>query len=403
MGRLRHAWLASSSMLLGALGALGALASPACGSSSDRRFEEGDSGARDAPVSSFGDAASTCRPDPASFDIPGNGCDDDADGIVDNQPTCDADLAPFAGADEFAKALGLCKRASGASDPGWGVVSASFTRGHESAAPPADGQHGIMPSFGKVLRPREGKSLGVLSTGWARAYDDVQATSCDGATSTHCFKQGVQMQAGTPLLGGAPPGYPKAVGGCPVSDQVFDAVSLKLTIKVPKNARGFAIDFDFFSGEWPDYVCTRYNDAFLVVLQSAAFNGGVPENVAFDATRAPVTVNSAFFDRCTVGTQTGCRGNPPILKTSSCGGDLSELEDTGFFASGLYCNGQISVGGGATGWLTTTAPVAPGELMTLELLVWDTGDAKFDSSVLVDRFVWTAADTAVDPSTSRLR
>jgi hypothetical protein len=370
----------------------------AIGCGSRRGFEE------DAPAPDGGGGfaeGGACKPDPGSFDIPGNGCDDDGDGVIDNEPTCDADLPPFAGADEFVKALGLCKRATGPNDPSWGVISATFTRGHASTAPPADGQHSILGAFGKVIRPREGKNLGVLSTGWARAFDDVAATSCDTTTLTHCFKQGVQMQAGTPIPGGAPAGYPKAVSSCAISDQVFDAISLKLSIKVPKNARGFKIDFDFWSGEWPNYVCTQYNDAFLIYLQSAAFNGGAAENIAFDAAKATVSVNSAFFDRCTVGTQTGCRGNPPIFKTSSCGGDLSELEDTGFYAPGLYCNGQLSTGGGATGWLTTAGPVAPGEVMSLELVIWDTGDAKFDSTVLVDRFAWTEPSGEV--STSRIR
>ncbi|MCW5832905.1 MAG: choice-of-anchor L domain-containing protein [Labilithrix sp.] len=369
--------------------ALALVLAAACGEGARSSFDpEAEAGA---PPASFGDAASTCVPDPANFDVPGNGCDDDGDGVVDNTPTCDADLPVFSDAAGFARALGVCK----------GLRSATFTRGHGATTPPADGQHGILPAFGKVIRPREGARLGVLSTGWARPYDDVQATSCDPATLTHCFKQGVQMQNGAPTPGGAPPGYPKAVGSCAVSDQVFDAISVKLAIEVPKNARGFSLDFDFYSGEWPDYVCTRFNDAFVMWLSSSAFNGGVPENVAFDAAQRPLSVNSAFFDRCTVGTQTGCKGQPPIFQTSTCGGDLSELEETGFYAPGLYCNGQLSTGGGATGWLTTQAAVTPGEVMSLELLIWDTGDPKFDSTVLVDRFVWLPDDTQT--STTRLR
>jgi hypothetical protein len=360
-----------------------------------------DRDAPDAATPGFGEGGAPCAFDPGNFEVPDNGCDDDGDGVIDNAPSCDAALPVFGGADDFARAIGLCQRAEGPDDPRWGVISASFTRGHASAQAPPEGQHGILPSFGDVITAREGENLGVLSTGWARAYYDVEATHCDPATLTHCFKQGVQMQSGAPEVGAAPSGYPRAVAGCAVSDQLFDPISVKLTIKVPKNAHGFAVDFDFFSGEWPDYVCTRYNDAFLVYLGSSAFNGGVPDNVAFDAANAPVSVNNAFFDRCTVGTQTGCRGEPPILGLSTCGGDLSELEGTGFFAPGLYCNGQLSTGGGATGWLTTQAPVAPGEVMTLEFLIWDTGDPKFDSTVLLDGFRWTLDDTA--PSTSRLR
>ena len=57
--------------------------------------------------------------------------------------------------------------------------------------------------------------------------------------------------------------------------------------------------------------------------------------------------------------------------------------------------------GGATGWLTTKAPVKPGETITLRFLVLDEGDAKLDSAVLIDNFKWdttsVAAPVTVDP------
>ena len=346
--------------------------------------------------------AGSCKPDPANFDIPGNGCDDDGDGTVDNVPTCDTGLSALGGADDFAKAIGLCNRASGPDDPNWGVVSATFTRGHASTTAPADGQHEILPSFGKVIVPREGANLGAMSTGWARAYDDITATSCAGGSNLiDCFKEGVAMQGGAPTSNAAPAGYPKATGSCSVSNVEYDAVDLKLSIKVPKNALGFSFDFDFWSGEWPDYVCSQFNDSFIAYLQSQAFNGGAPENVAFDSAHNPVSVNNAFFDRCTLGTQTGCRGTPQILGTSTCSGKIDELTDTGFYATGQYCNSEISTGGGATGWLTTQAPAQAGEILTLEFLIWDTGDPKFDSTVLVDHFSWSAASSSAGTARPR--
>lgn len=375
----------------------------ACGSSARPGFEGdvADGGDGAAPGSSGFVGPGACVPDPANFEIPGNGCDDDGDGVVDAPASCDDGLAEYGDADAFARALGLCRRATGAEDPGWGVVSARYTRGHASNAPPGDGQHGILAAFGDVLRPREGARLGALGTGWARPFNDVAATGCDPSTGARCFKQGVVMQGGAPELGGAPPGHPKAAAGCAVSDQVFDPVSVKLTVKVPKNARGFRLDFDFLSGEWPDYVCTRFNDGFLVWLRSAAFQGGEPGNVAFDAAGNPPSVNVGFFDRCTPSVQTGCRGEPPVFRTSTCAGGTSELEGTGFLAPGLYCNEQPSAGGGATGWLTSQAPASPGELLDLELVLWDTGDPKFDSVVLLDAFQWITEEPGA--STVRVR
>ena len=53
---------------------------------------------------------------------------------------------------------------------------------------------------------------------------------------------------------------------------------------------------------------------------------------------------------------------------------------------------------GATGWLTSQAPVSPGEEFTLEFMIWDAGDGILDSSVLLDNFTWVEGEvtTATD-------
>ena len=157
------------------------------------------------------------------------------------------------------------------------------------------------------------------------------------------------------------------------------------------NAEGFQFDFDFYSGEWPEYVCTDFNDSFVAWLQSAAFMGKSGDfNVSFDSMNNPVSVNNGFFDRCTANAQTGCQGNKTA--TAACPGGPSELQGTGFYNLGNYCSGQTT-GGGATGWLTTTAPVKQGEVITLQFIIWDTGDPNWDSSVLLDNFQWQPGPT----------
>src|SRR5690348_4331465 len=64
-----------------------------------------------------------CNPNPANYDVPGNGCDDDGDGTVDNTPTCDTGLALTGPAGDMAKALGLCQAADSTH---WGIVSAKY-------------------------------------------------------------------------------------------------------------------------------------------------------------------------------------------------------------------------------------------------------------------------------------
>ena len=73
-----------------------------------------------------------------------------------------------------------------------------------------------------------------------------------------------------------------------------------------------------------------------------------------------------------------------------------ELLRIPLFGPLITAAGMIAVdrtGGGATGWLTTTAPVSPGEVITIQFIIWDTGDANWDSSVLLDHFTWQPGTT----------
>jgi hypothetical protein len=350
-----------------------------------------------------GGVVQTCKPDPSYYDIPGDNCDNDGDGKIDNVVTCDTGLSATGSAADFAKALGLCQVA-GANDTKWGVISATFQNGHTSTATPGRfaEQHSILPRFGSVVKPREGSALGVISSGAAAEQD----TDTDGPLSTTVdpafkgTKNGMQTSNFVGGQGGdAPPGFPKATPGCGAAGVgVKDVVNVKLQVRVPANAKGLAFDFDFWSGEWPEYVCSDYNDAFIAYLSSKAFNAGKPDNMSFDAKNNPVSVNNGFFDRCTPNTQTGCQAKKPKLATAACPGGIGELAGTGFDDPGTYCKAPSS-GGGATGWLTSQAPVQPGEVITLEFMIWDAGDESWDSSVLLDNFQWIP--NPVDTGTTR--
>ena len=199
--------------------------------------------------------------------------------------------------------------------------------------------------------------------------------------------------------GKLPDGFPKPAQGCPLDKKVFDTIDVELVIKAPANAKGFSFDFNFYSGEWPGYICTRFNDGFIAYLEAKGFNGGDPDNISFDANNNPVSVNNGFFDRCTPNTTTGCFGS--MQTKSACAGGTAELEGTGYAQIGKWCEpyapakDEMSTNGGATGWLTTSAPIEPGETFKLDLVIWDTGDGLLDSSVLLDNFKWTPTKTKV--------
>src|ERR1700712_3431732 len=54
-------------------------------------------------------AGNTCVPDPSNYDVPGDKCDNDGDGQVDNVIACDTGLAATGDAMAFAKSIGLCQ------------------------------------------------------------------------------------------------------------------------------------------------------------------------------------------------------------------------------------------------------------------------------------------------------
>jgi hypothetical protein len=361
----------------------------------------------------------------------GGGGSDGGVGVIDSTPPCDTGLAiDDPNAASFAKAIGICTMASQA---GYGLVSASYSKAFGSTAAPHDGQWGLLPKFGSVIVPREGSSLGVLSSGYAREYDDPQgnlmnapsttAWACPGSTQcvpwwTSSGPEGAQSDfinssPDGPLQGFnyptavAPPGFPQAAQGCAQSKLVNDMIDLKLVLKAPATATAFSFDLDFYSSEWPNTVCSEYNDAFVAYLTSSGLTG----NISFDPNKNPIAVNANFFNRCTPGAPVGCaplyQGPAPQTGTSTCSAGTSELQGTGFSNLAMtWCETSadiVATEGGATGWLTTLAPISAGEQFTLELMIWDAGDGLADSSILLDHFQWLGGTPVTVPVTQPIQ
>jgi hypothetical protein len=166
---------------------------------------------------------------------------------------------------------------------------------------------------------------------------------------------------------------------------VNDYSELVITLKAPTNVQSFSFDFQFFSGEYPQYVCSQFNDEFLAIVQSSK-SYTTPTNISFDMQKNPITVNAGFFSVCK--NVTGKTG------TMHCTQPPSNNQGTGYETASL----GMQAPGGSTGWLTTTAPILPGEDVTLRFVIFDEGDGILDSAVLIDNFQWGAA-TVMGPST----
>jgi hypothetical protein len=275
---------------------------------------------------------------PTKMDGTPEGVDNDCNGLVDEAPqACDQGLSPQ-NPMHLARAIDLCK---------------NLTTSSMNADADAMG-HTIVGTFGTYV-PKLGTNMASLASGMATAPVSGQY-SFPGQLLGHPHP--------------APMGNPN--DGCGMADEatVYDYTEWVLEIDVPQNAKSFSFDFNFMSAEYPEWVCQRYDDTFLAVLTSQMFNG----NISFDAKGKPVTVNIGFFDVCAPGSE------PPGKMPGSCTG-AGPLTGTG------YEPGGIAEGGG-TGWLTTTAPVTPGEHITLKFYIFDEGDHAYDSSVLIDNFRW---------------
>jgi len=261
---------------------------------------------------------------------------------------------------DFAKAIGLCM----------GVPRAEMLLPSGAVGANANG-YALLPALGNLIVPRQGNKMLALSSG--QAINPPSNTNYNQGTSS------------------APPAdwytangnkYPSspACGTSGISGSTYDGVMARFEIDVPPTARSFSFDIYFLSAEYPDYVCTNYNDLFVALLDSSftttneQFRNPADKNLAvFEGNVVGVNLAPAgFFTQCT---NTQGPGNPPAWTVTSCEG-TEQLVGTGF------------EGHGATGWITVRGNVVPGETIILRLVLWDLGDHILDSMVLVDNFKW---------------
>ncbi len=341
---------------------------------------------------------------PGAFEVGGNMVDDDCDGTVDNPlPACDAGLPSNSGNPlDYAKAIDLCQftveNPPDPADKKWGVIDAWLTLANGQGTP-ASVSRSIRDGFGTNITNRFGQRLAVLSTG--HAADNAGDTNPNFAQ----YQDGVNTGTSSPF----PPDYtslPNAPG-CPnpSSNQANNPVNLKIRIRVPTNAQSFSVDMFFFSAEYPEYVCTVFNDFFVTLLDSTGVGNPADKNIAVydDGNNLwPVGVNilkaaNGLFTQCSNGTISQC-GAPSTY--NGCTG-TSLLNGTGFDITGStsFSCGYSGRHGGGTGWLKMSGNVTPGEIMEIRFIIWDTSDGIFDSLVLLDNWQWSvqASDPGVTP------
>lgn len=347
---------------------------------------------------------------PGAYEFVGNTVDDDCDGNTDEEaPSCDAALASDS-ADplDYARALDLCQMTvenpADPKDRTWGVIGGKFSLADGTGLPAAVSRS-IRAGFGDVIGPQKHSRLMVLSSGNAADINDTKPAHVKFEGGANLGTQSPPPQDWWTAIGGKLPNPP----GCnvPQVPSANDPIMLKLRIRVPTNAKSFAAKMYFFSAEYPEYVCSQYNDFFVALVDSEADGNPADKNVAIydDGNTAwPIGVNlvkvaQGLFTQCQGG-EVGCEANGvPPTDYNGCK-STNELKGTGFDSmDNAVCEaGQTMIGGG-TGWLTLRGNVAPGEIMEIRLAIWDTGGHIFDSLVLLDAWEWSLepADPGVTP------
>jgi hypothetical protein len=343
---------------------------------------------------------------PGAFEVMGNMVDDDCDGVEGNVvPACDQGLASnSANALDYAKAIDLCQftteNAMG-KDKKWGVISATLSRANGAGSPDSQARS-IRPGFGTNVVPQQNASLAVLSTGNAADQNDANPPYADFQTGKD---NGANSAAPADWLAANGGNFPNAPG-CPApgSTQANNSVMLKVRVRVPTNAKSFNVQMYFYSAEWPEYVCTAFNDLFVTLVDSTGVGNPNDKNIAIYTTQQnqkyPVGVNIA---KAAPGLFTQCLNGPIAClgvqsNYNGCTGTQG-LAGTGFQIAEGGCGANNTTGGG-TGWLKMAGNVKGGEVMEIRFAIWDTADGIYDSLVLLDDWVWSvqASQPGVQPN-----
>lgn len=206
-----------------------------------------------------------------------------------------------------------------ARDTAW-VTGASFV-----AVPPS-GTPNAVSDTALTGFPTNGATYGILTTG------DAKVASAPNNTGNTGFNNG-----GANVRGNTD----------------FDVTILKTDLAVPSGINCLAIDFRFLSEEYPEWVGSSFNDAFIAELDNSTWSTSgstinAPDNFAFDQDGKVISINST--------------GATSVTPASAAGTTYDS----------------------ATARLQARTPITPGA-HSLYLSIFDQGDSIYDSAVFVDK------------------
>jgi hypothetical protein len=188
--------------------------------------------------------------------------------------------------------------------------------------------------------PSEGSSFGILTTGNVKS---VPNTATFASTDLH--------------------------GGNIRGNTDFDVTLLKADLTVQPGANCLTFDFKFLSEEYPGFVNTGYNDAFVAELDTSTWTTSgstitAPNDFAFDGSHQAVSINSTGLGSMSAANGAGTAYNG------------TQSYNANFFA-------PPGNAGGATGLLHASTQVTPGS-HSIYFSIFDQGDHRLDSAAFLD-------------------
>ena len=130
----------------------------------------------------------------------------------------------------------------------------------------------------------------------------------------------------------------------------------------PATAGCLSFDFKFLSDEFPEFINSQFNDAFIAQLGSPA--------VTVDPTTGAINAPGNF---------------------AAGAGDMISVNESGPSATSAALAAGTTYDG-ATATLTARTPVTPGAANSLYLTLFDQGDARYDSAVFLDNLRYESID-----------
>ena len=245
---------------------------------------------------------------------------------------------------------------------------------------------GVRTAFGGTgeWNPREGSAYAVLGSGHVAELDNATPQFDSDVFPTFCNDDlGNAYNKGNTLppplrtnnVAGDCAEEPNLLGTGDCSNTINgqftqggsanDYTELRIVADVPPGNNSISYDFAFFSTEYPEYHNSAFNDMYIGWLESESWTG----NISFDENGQPISLNAGFLD------------------FQDDGGHLPEFVGT--------CMRRHA----GTKWLSTTAPVTPGEQITLVFAIFDLSDSILDSYVFLDNFQWGCDGTETPKTT----